>query len=376
MLGWLPEAPGSGEEAACWSSPWAELNERQRTAAQALGYETDSWNKNKWLLPRKVLWPDLSDSVRQHLQALGEREATWDKWSYGAATNTNTGYFASAAAVNELRRWAALSVEQQKAAITLGFTESIWNNEEIAHVDRVITELFGSGFEGLITQGCDEDSFEQTRNLALAHPLVYASFGCHPKAAWFYNAEFEAKMLACMEACREKVVAFGEFGLDYSHPHFGPDASNRRQQRHVFTLQLKLAVEKGLPMVIHSREAERDTLRIMRQWVPPNWKVHVHAYRGSVGLMHSLLAEFQQVYIGMPGVLTMDDEHAKELCRQCPVERMLLETDAPYLPVTGHWLSHPGLVQDITVKLAELKGMAVSAVAAILRKNANRVYGI
>ncbi|CAE8716901.1 unnamed protein product, partial [Polarella glacialis] len=85
--------------------------------------------------------------------------------------------------------------------------------------------------------------------LALSHPMVYVSFGCHPKAAWSYDDKMEAKILACIEECGSKCLSYGEFGLDYSHPFFGPHAGNRRTQKAVFVRQLKIAIARGMPLV-------------------------------------------------------------------------------------------------------------------------------
>ena len=170
-------------------------------------------------------------------------------------------------------------------------------------------------------------------------------------------------------------MAFGEFGLDFSHPFFGPNEENRERQREVFVRQLEVAIGRDMPLVIHSREAESDTFRIMCATVPRDWKVHLHSYRGSIPHMKEMLAEFHQMYIGMPGILTMNDHHAQELVRQCPLERMLVETDAPYLPVEGHWLSHPGLIPTIMASVATLKGVEMHHVSTVLRENARTVYG-
>merc|ERR1719343_628002 len=188
----------------------------------------------------------------------------------------------------------------------------------MADVGASVVAFFGgSQFEGCVTQGCDEDSLEMAVKLALAHPKIFASFGCHPKGSYGYNGEYEAKVLACIEMCGPKAVAWGEFGLDYSHPAFGKLASNRRLQREVFARQLKIAIERKYPLVIHSRGADRDTLRMMRQWVPKDWKVHIHSYRGGIALMDALCTEWTHTYIGFSGIVTMNDPDAHKLVKHC-----------------------------------------------------------
>lgn len=384
-LGWVQDATSEDaaeEEASAssqavppnpmWEKSWVDLLPEEREAAEALGYEVESWDRNQWLLPRFRSWRSLSDEMRGHLAVLGEDEATWDHWSGGGCDSSG----GSIVNCNDLRRWDVLSKVEQVAAEALGFTEGTWNSEEMADVDSTIRELFGPGFEGCVTQGCDADSLENAAMLARAHPKVFVSFGCHPKAAWSYDDELEQKLISMAKSCGSKTVAWGEFGLDYSHPHYGRLLGNRRRQKKVFIRQLQFAISMGYPLVVHSRAADRDTLRIMQQYVPKNWKVHVHSFRGSVEFMEALLENFEQAYIGVPGIVTMVDPDAHELCRRCPLERMVLETDAPYLPLNGHFLSHPGLVPEIIQRVSELKGRPVAEVFTVMRENARTIYGI
>lgn len=172
--------------------------------------------------------------------------------------------------------------------------------------------------------------------------------------------------------------------FDYSHPHYGKLASNRREQRQVFERQLRLAVERGFPLVLHSRGADRDTLRLMRRYVPYDWKVHVHSYRGSVQTLEALLVSWKHVYIGFSGLLTLRDHDVEDCCKICPLERMVLETDAPYLPIrVNHGgqskltaFSHPGQIPDIAAKVAEVKGCCVQDVMTASRANTFVMYGI
>eukprot|EP00435_Cladocopium_sp_Y103_P058945 s958_g20.t3 len=324
ILEWLPSASSTNATKTLrgrhWELTWWQLWPRQRRAASALGYTEWSWDQNIWLLPRSLAWFDLDFSMRRHLEDLGETQELWDGWSKPEPMQGESQeVMAKIAASGEQRLWNQLSEKQQRSARALGFIPATWNMEEAADMSGVIAKMFPPGFEGCVTQGCDEESFEMAKQLALSHPLIYASFGCHPKAAWSYDDDFEKTMLEYMEACGKKVVGFGEFGLDYSHPYFGPNEENRERQRQVFVRQLEVAISKEMPLVIHSREAEDDTLHIMKAAVPQDWKVHLHSYRGSVSHMKEMLDEFHQLYVGMPGILTMNDDHAQELVRQCPL---------------------------------------------------------
>lgn len=379
VLGWVqePDTSGGGGKSnssvipwnSTWERFWAELSPAQQEAARTLGYGAETWDKNQWLLPRQVPWLALEEKIRRCLEVLGETPATWNSWT----TDNSAGN--STVNCNDLRRWNWLSAQERASAEALGFTEGTWNSEEMADVHATIGSTFGASFEGCVTQGCDADSIDVARDLALAHPKVFASFGCHPKAAWSYDDELERRLLACMGACGPKAVAWGEFGLDYSHPFYGRMAGNRRMQKVVFARQLRLAIGRGYPLVIHSRAADRDSLRMMRRFVPRHWKVHVHSFRGSISFLEAIVAEWQHAYIGMAGIVTMRDPEAQELCRRCPLSRLVLETDAPYLPVQSTFFSHPGQIPEIATKVAELKGCSVEEVSVATRENARTIYG-
>jgi TatD DNase family protein len=380
VLGWVrdegtvssPSQPSKTSRSPVWSRFWAELSTAEREAATGLGYDCKRWNTNKWTLPKNKSWQQLDEEMRQKLAVLGETRETWDSWERTEDVDMGVARIDS----NDLRDWTFLSVKEQDSAFALGFTVDTWNAEEMADVHEAVSNIFGPNFEGTVAQGCDEHSAELAEHLALSHPQIYASFGCHPKSAWCYNDAFEQKLLSCMKRCGRKAVAWGEFGLDYSHTMFGPMASNRRQQKEVFSRQLRLAVEHGYPLVLHSRGADRDTLRLMRRYIPRHWKVHVHSFRCGQQFLESVLTEYPNAYIGIAGIITMEDPEAHDICRACPLDRMVIETDAPYLPLASSFYSHPGQVPDILWKVAELKALPVEDVFRVARENARAMYGI
>lgn len=246
----------------------------------------------------------------------------------------------------------------------------------MADLGGTITDLFGSDFEACVTQGCDEDSIDYAKNLCLAHPKVFAAFGIHPKGCYTYNDRLEARLLQAIEECGRKVLAFGEFGLDYSHPHYGRLQTNRRLQKQVFERQLRLAVDRGYPLVLHSRGADRDTLRILKKHVPYDWKVHMHSYRGSVQTLEAMLECWRHFYVGFSGLITMQDSDVQDLCKRCPLEKILLETDAPYLPINNVNFSHCGQIPEIAEKVAQIKGCSIEEVMEASRINCFAMYGI
>lgn len=359
-----------GEKNQTWRLHWGQLSFEQQAAADALGFGRKLWSDGVWPdhLPLFEEWDLIDGKVRHWLEVLGETEESYSGWKRPPKQNWGAGRD------GDLRTWWRLRWGEREAAASLGFTQAVWNLEEMADADAAV-QIFGQGFDACVTQGIDEYSLPHAKQLALAHPRFFASFGCHPKAAWSYDAAFEELLSSAFDACGHKAVAWGEFGLDYSHAVHGRSTSNRRKQREVFARQVQLAVARGVPMVFHLRNAERDSLRIMRAGVPHHWKAHMHSFLGSSHLMQVVLEEWPQIFFGFSGTVTMG-AHVERLVRLCPLERMLLETDAPYLGFNGAGFSHPGHIPMIAETIAELKNFTVVQVLAAARENARTVYGI
>jgi TatD DNase family protein len=162
--------------------------------------------------------------------------------------------------------------------------------------------------------------------------------------------------------------------LDYHY-----DFSPREIQRDVFVAQLRLGMEAGKPLVIHTREAEDDTLNLMRDHVPHDWPAHVHCFTSSRALAESLLTDFSNLCIGFTGIVTFKNaDDLRDTARIVPLDRMLVETDGPDLAPAPHRgkPAHPGHIPLILDKLAEIKGMPVETIAAAALANAKRLYGI
>src|SRR5690606_38958113 len=134
--------------------------------------------------------------------------------------------------------------------------------------------------------------------------------------------------------------------------------SPRDRQREVFARQVEVAVAAAKPLVVHTREAEADTMLLMRERVPRDWPVHVHCFTSSTSLAESLLADFPNLYIGFTGIVTFKNAgDLRETVRRVPVERILVETDGPWLAPEPHRgkPAHPGHIPLVIAKLAELK---------------------
>ena len=234
--------------------------------------------------------------------------------------------------------------------------------------EALIRSLPKAGIGRVVNIAASPESIEECLDLAHRFPYVYCALGIHPE----HCAEMDEALL---EEIRkklrdEKAVAVGEIGLDYYWPE--PD---REIQKHWFARQLQLAAEVDLPVVIHSREAAADTMRIMKENHAEKVGGVVHCYSYSV----ELAREFVKMgfYIGIGGVLTFKNARKLvEVAREIPLERLLLETDCPYLaPVPYRGKRNCSLyLPHVVAKLAELKGITEEEVIRVTEHNAETMY--
>uniref|UniRef100_A0A8C6I3M3 TatD DNase domain containing 2 n=1 Tax=Mus spicilegus TaxID=10103 RepID=A0A8C6I3M3_MUSSI len=191
---------------------------------------------------------------------------------------------------------------------------------------KIYSSSFPKEFQGCISDFCDPRTLtDGLWEELLKEDLVWGAFGCHPHFARYYNESQERKLLHALR--HPKAVAFGEMGLDYSHKCTTPVP----EQHQVFERQLKLAVSLKKPLVIHCREADEDLLDIMRKFVPSDYKIHRHCFTGSYSVIEPLLKYFPNMSVGFTAVLTYSSAwEARDALRQIPLERIIVETDAPY----------------------------------------------
>lgn len=228
-----------------------------------------------------------------------------------------------------------------------------------------------AGFGGCITVSCDPASIRPTLAL-LREDGVHAAFGIHPHDAKAYSDGLEDELRAAMAEAR--TVAWGEIGLDYHYNLSPPEV-----QREVFARQIRAGVACGKPLVIHTREAEADTLDVLSREAPRDWRLHVHCFTSSADMAGRLLEGFPNLKLGFTGIVTFKNAGGlQEVVRATPLRRILLETDGPYLAPVPHRgkPAHPGHIPLIAQKVAELKGVPVEEVYAAAREATREVYGI
>ena len=235
--------------------------------------------------------------------------------------------------------------------------------------DALLTALPQRGVGLILNPGCDVESSRKAVTYAAAYPHVYAAVGIHPENCGGCTAGDLAAIHALAQ--QPKVVAIGEIGLDYYWEENPP----RDFQQQVLRQQLALARELALPVIIHDREAHADTLSIVREF--PGVTGVFHCFSGSPEMARELLQ--MGWYLGFDGPVTYKNaRRAPEVAAVTPPERMLIETDSPYMtpvPYRGK-RNDSGYVYLVAEKLAAWKGLAPEELARITTENGKRLFRI
>lgn len=234
----------------------------------------------------------------------------------------------------------------------------------------LLTHMREKGIEYIVNVGAGIESTVRTVELTEQYPFVYGAAGVHPSE----TAELTSKDMEWIRetAGREKIVAIGEIGLDYYWPE--PD---REVQKKWFKEQLRLAEETGLPVIIHSRDAAADTLDVLKEWDAHKTKGVIHCFSYTWEIAREYLN--MDYYFGIGGVLTFKNaKKLKEAVMNIPMEKILLETDCPYLapePYRGK-RNQSEYIFYVAEQLAELKKISREEVVEITRNNAKKFYDI
>ncbi len=218
---------------------------------------------------------------------------------------------------------------------------------------------------------CCADTMENSKKvLELAKAeKVYAGIGVHPETADNYS--FEVEKFIIKNANNPKVVAVGEIGLDYYH-----EFCSRELQVEVFKKQIKLAYSLKLPMIIHIREAYGDFLEILKEYKEYfKYGAVIHSFSGSVEVANILLS--YGFYLSFNGIATFKNANkVLNVIKEVPLDKMLVETDSPYLTPEPHRgkVNEPKFVSFVAKKIAEIKEMDYSEVCEILNNNAKQLF--
>ncbi len=233
--------------------------------------------------------------------------------------------------------------------------------------DRFIQELKNNEIEHVIIPGVEPKTFGEIVSLCERYDMLYGAIGVHPSEAKTYTAETEKQIY---EKCKhQKIIAIGEIGLDYYW-----EQETKELQKDIFRKQLKIAQELQIPVLIHDREAHDDTFNIIQEFQLKD--VIFHCFSGNKEFAQKCIDK--GFYVAIGGVVTFKNaKDLKEVAKLAPLDRILLETDAPYLapvPFRGK-LNSPAYLKYIAEEIANIKEIDVEEVKKQTTANAKRIFG-
>jgi TatD DNase family protein len=235
--------------------------------------------------------------------------------------------------------------------------------------DAVLARARAAGVGTIQTIGTRLAAFGQVVAIAEANPDVWCSVGVHPHQAAKEPPDGPAQLLRWAE--HPRVIGIGESGLDYYYDH-----SPRDVQAEVFRTHIAAARESGLPLIVHTRDADRDTAGVLREAMDKGpFTGVIHCYSSSPELAFAALE--MGLYLGLGGILTFKrSDQLRATVRELPLDRLLLETDAPYLapePFRGK-RNEPAYVARVAATLAEVKGLELGEIEAVTTDNFFRLF--
>ena len=228
----------------------------------------------------------------------------------------------------------------------------------------LLDNIKSKGVYGIVNNSVDLMTAEKSIEYAEKYDFMYAAVGFHPENLDDIPADYLDRLAELSK--HEKVVAIGETGLDY-HWDIPKD-----KQKKVFEEQIKLSLDLKMPLVVHDREAHGDTFDLLRKYRP---NALVHCFSGSVELMREAVR--LGMYISLGGVVTFKNaRHSVEVAAEIPIDRLLLETDAPYMapvPFRGKRCDS-SMIAFTAAKMAEIKGVSADEMIEIANKNGRRLF--
>jgi len=403
---------------------WADLSSNERRQWKLLRWNEFNWYEAvegagaaKWILLKKS-WDELSASERGTVKKLGWKRSTWDSWetlewqSFGRDRLTSDHkrlfrYFGFDGDTYEawqriLRKewqepglwpdnnvWKELSESEKKAAQKLGFSKETWERSIMADMD--MSDM--PDCDGIINSVCDPQSLLWDMPF-LKNPRVHLTLGCHPKTAGIYATsdrceftanltyeEFEEKLLETYYRLKDRVIAWGECGLDFAN-NDGPKI--REKECLLFKRHMEFAKKFNFPLVVHSREAEELTISLMKENLPFDWKIHMHGLFCSKNMLDQLLSHFSNLFVGITSTCRSGWDEAEKFCLSVPLSRIVCETDSPWLPSIidrgGKNLyslfSHSKDIPKNIKQIAKLHEKDTLETFRIIRENTRYLYGI
>lgn len=245
-----------------------------------------------------------------------------------------------------------------------------------AHIDseafdsdraEMLERAFSSGIETIMIPAIEPKGFQKLIEVAESDRRIVMAIGVHPHNANDYNQEVENRLIEISK--NEKVKAIGEIGLDYYY-----DFAPQELQREVFARQIQFAKKQNLPLIVHNRESDVDIIKILEQEHDSNLKGVLHCFSGDEQML--VRAIELGFYVSFTGNITFKKSILAEIVRKAPIERIMLETDSPYMTPVPHRgkRNEPALISLVAEKIAEIKSMSINEVISMTNKNAKELF--
>lgn len=235
-------------------------------------------------------------------------------------------------------------------------------------LDEVILNARNAGVEKIVLPSVDKNSFEKVMEISNKYKDVYCALGIHPSEA--HNAKEEDFEEIIKLINTSKVIAIGECGLDYYW-----DKTYIEEQKKVFLRQIEIARKYKLPLLVHDREAHKDTFDLLTQNIKDEIPIVMHCFSGSLEFARECIKK--GMYTALGGVVTFKNaKKAHEIAKEIPLEYLLLETDAPYLtpvPYRGK-RNEPAYVKFVAEEIAKIRGISFEEVAETTTANARKIF--
>ncbi len=236
------------------------------------------------------------------------------------------------------------------------------------NIDDILKRSKDVGIKKLLTICTTFKSFDKIKDLVQKDKIIYGTYGIHPHEA--KNDKVNSKTIIREITQNDKIIGIGETGLDFYYNH-----SDKEDQISSFEEHIKAALELKMPLIIHSRNAETETLEIFKKYKDSKLKILMHCFTGSDSFAKNLL-EFN-AYFSASGIITFkNSEKLQETFKLIPLDRMLIETDSPYLaPVPNRGkLNEPSFVIHTAEKLANIKQISKLELINLTTENFNRLF--
>jgi TatD DNase family protein len=254
------------------------------------------------------------------------------------------------------------------------------------HIDTILEKTGGTAEalfeqmepspESIIHVACDPDDFKWGRDFLQRKEInkvkIHGVFGVHPLCAEKFCEQAEEDLIECLKL--PEVVALGEIGLDYHYKEY-----NANTQKNVFLRQLEIGLELKKKFVFHLREAEKDAFNILQEIDGESIKAHIHCYTSTASFAEKILSLKGSYFFGFTGAVTFDKTPTiREAASVIPLNKILLETDAPYLapvPFRGK-ICTPAMIPSIAEVLAKIKGISTEDLLKACRENTREMYEV